>query len=104
MTTTAILALGQPTYIAKAMQHNEHTSGEMSISSNSHHIYLMGGELTNNQLDLNFRSDRASALTMIEAKIPKTIISIQTCGQVAVTQVWVGLWVALMEILTRVMQ
>ena len=88
-TTTAILALGPPTNIAKAIQHQEKTSGELSITNNSHHIYLMGGELTNNQLDLNFRSDRASARTVIEANIPKTIIPIQTCGQIAVTQEWI---------------
>ena len=48
----------------------------------------MGGELTNNQLDLNFRSDRASARTVIEANITKTIIPIQTRGRVAMTQAW----------------
>lgn len=91
-----ILALGPPTNIAKAIQYYENTIDDASLSSfnnnnsngNIAHIYLMGGELTNQQLDLNFRSDRASARTVIQANIPKTIIPIQTCGQVSVTDSW----------------
>jgi hypothetical protein len=50
----------------------------------------MGGELTNQQLDLNFRSDRASARTILKANVPKTMIPIQTCGQVSITEEWIS--------------
>ena len=80
-----ILTLGPPTNVAKAIQIVEASAG-----SGIEHIYLMGGELTNQQLDLNFRSDRASARIVIEANIPKTIIPIQTCGQVLVTEEWIS--------------
>jgi len=48
--------------------------------------------MTGHQLDLNFRSDRAGARTVIESNIPKTIISIQTCGQTAVTESTLDQW------------
>lgn len=85
-----ILTLGPPTNVAKMILHHE---GVMSRAINSkgtniEHVYLMGGEMTNQQLDLNFRTDRASARVVLEANVPKTIIPIQTCGQVAVTESW----------------
>ena len=81
-----ILSLGPPTNIAKAIQQRRATINNNNIE----HIYLMGGELTNQQLDLNFRSDRASARIVIDADIPKTIIPIQTCGQVVITEEWIS--------------
>jgi len=75
-----ILMLGPPTNLAKAMD-----SGLLDQSGISH-IYLMGGELTQQALDLNFRTDRASARTIIESNIPTTIIPIQTCAQAIVTE------------------
>jgi len=81
-----ILSLGPPTNIAKAIQQQP----SILNNNNIEHIYLMGGELTNQQLDLNFRSDRASARIVIDADIPKTIIPIQTCGQVVITDEWIS--------------
>lgn len=71
-----VLALGPPTNVANAIQVDPSGFG---------HIYLMGGELTGQPMDLNLRSDRNAARTVIQADIPKTIIPIQTCGQVVVT-------------------
>jgi len=82
-----ILSLGPPTNIAKAIQQRPST---MNNNNYIEHIYHMGGELTNQQLDLNFRSDRASARIVIDADIPKTIIPIQTCGQVTITDEWIS--------------
>jgi inosine-uridine nucleoside N-ribohydrolase len=80
-----ILTLGPPTNVAKAIQQLErdHIYG-------IDHIYLMGGDLTNRQLDLNFRSDIDSARTIIETNVPKTLIPIQTCGQVSITKEWIS--------------
>ena len=74
-----ILMLGPPTNLARAID-----SGLLDQSGVSH-VYLMGGELTKQTLDLNFRSDRASTRTIIESNIPTTIIPIQTCAQTIVT-------------------
>lgn len=79
-----ILMLGPVTNLARALQDGLDASG---VS----HIYLMGGEMTGKQLDLNFRSDRAGARTVIESNIPKTIMTIQTCGQTAVTETFVDM-------------
>ncbi|KAL7492254.1 hypothetical protein ACHAWT_002079 [Skeletonema menzelii] len=75
-----ILMLGPPTNLAKAID-----SGLLDQAGVSH-VYLMGGELTQQTLDLNFRTDRASARTIIESNIPTTIIPIQTCAQTIVTK------------------
>jgi inosine-uridine nucleoside N-ribohydrolase len=77
-----ILSLGPPTNIAAAIQRLD--------ASQIEHIYLMGGEMTHQELDLNFRTDRASARKVIETNVPKTIIPIQTCAQVAVTEEWIS--------------
>ena len=74
-----ILMLGPPTNLAKAID-----SGQLDESAMN--VYLMGGELTQQMLDLNFRTDRASARTVIESNIPTTIIPIQTCAQAIVTE------------------
>lgn len=79
-----ILSLGPPTNVAKAIQ------AVGADSNDIRHIYLMGGELTNQQLDLNFRSDRESTRIIIEANIPKTIIPIQTCGQISIAEEWIN--------------
>ena len=79
-----ILTLGPPTNVANAIQHNK------DIIHSIEHIYLMGGELTNSKLDLNFRSDVTSARIILESNIPKTIIPIQTCAQVSVTESWLS--------------
>ena len=79
-----ILMLGPVTNLARALQGGLDTAG---VS----HIYLMGGEMTGQQLDLNFRSDRAGASTVIGSNIPKTIITIQACGQTAVTESFLDL-------------
>lgn len=75
-----ILMLGPPTNLARAID-----SGLLDQAGISH-VYLMGGDLTQQILDLNFRTDRASARTIIESNIPTTIIPIQTCAQTIVTE------------------
>ena len=79
-----ILALGPVTNLARALR------GGLDAAGVSH-IYLMGGEMTGQQLDLNFRSDRAGARAVIGSNIPKTIVTIQTCGQTAVTESYLDL-------------
>ncbi|KAL7550193.1 hypothetical protein ACHAWF_016550 [Thalassiosira exigua] len=74
-----VLMLGPPTNLAKALDLGLDPAG---IS----HVYLMGGELTGQTLDLNFRSDRGGARAIVESDIPKTIISIQACAQTAVAE------------------
>ena len=80
-----ILSLGPPTNVAKAIQRLVETN-----SNDIRHIYLMGRELSYQQLDLNFRSDRENTRVIIEKDIPKTIIPIQTCGQVSITDKWIA--------------
>mmetsp|Transcript_15169 Transcript_15169/g.30882 ORF Transcript_15169/g.30882 Transcript_15169/m.30882 type:complete len:382 (-) Transcript_15169:3-1148(-) len=76
-----ILMLGPPTNLARAID------SDLLDQSGISHVYLMGGELTHQQLDLNFRTDRASARTIIEeSNIPTTVIPIQTCAQTIVTE------------------
>ena len=75
----SILMLGPPTNLARAL--------EKGIGKAIEHVYLMGGELTGQPLDLNFGSDRAAARSVLQSdKFRKTIIPIQTCGQVIVTR------------------
>lgn len=69
-----ILMLGPPTNLARAID-----SGQLDPAGLSH-VYLMGGELTEQTLDLNFRSDRGSARIVLESNMPTTIIPIQTCA------------------------
>jgi inosine-uridine nucleoside N-ribohydrolase len=74
-----ILMLGPPTNLARAIEQG-------LILSGVHHVFLMGGEMTGQQMDLNFRSDRGAARIVIESELPTTIIPIQTGGQTSVTQ------------------
>ena len=83
-----VLTLGPPTNLARALSSmSEETQSDVSEHA---HIFLMGGELTNSTLDLNFRTDRRSARQVIQADVPKTIIPIQTCAQVAITSEHLG--------------
>ncbi|KAL7539074.1 hypothetical protein ACHAXR_009019 [Thalassiosira sp. AJA248-18] len=79
-----ILMLGPVTNLARALEGGLDTSGVG-------HIYLMGGEMTGQTLDLNFRSDRAGASNVIAANVPKTIITIQACGQTSITESFLDL-------------
>jgi inosine-uridine nucleoside N-ribohydrolase len=75
-----VLMLGPATNLARALQREE------GLALRLKHVYVMGGELTGQRLDLNTMSDRASTRWIIEeANVPVTVIPIQTCGQVAVT-------------------
>ncbi|EJK62640.1 hypothetical protein THAOC_16739 [Thalassiosira oceanica] len=78
-----VLMLGPPTNLARALSRMSEKT-QLDVTEHAH-IFLMGGELTNSTLDLNFRSDRRSARQIIQADVPKTIIPIQTCAQVAIT-------------------
>jgi hypothetical protein len=71
-----VLTLGPPTNVAKALELDP------TLASRIDHIYMMGGELTNQNLDLNFASDRAAARTDVDANIPTTLIPIQLCAQI----------------------
>ena len=78
-----VLMLGPPTNLARALSRmSDETMSEVAENA---HIFLMGGELTNSTLDLNFRTDRGSARKIVQADVPKTIIPVQTCAQVAIT-------------------
>ena len=78
-----ILTIGPPTNLAKALQR------EPKLTSRLEHVYMMGGELTQQRLDLNFASDRAAARTVVDANVPTTLIPIQTCAQVVLDDVFV---------------
>ena len=67
-----ILMLGPPTNMARAID-----SGQLDQSGISQ-LYLMGGELTQQTLDLNFRTDRASARTIIESSWYALKLSLQS--------------------------
>jgi inosine-uridine nucleoside N-ribohydrolase len=75
-----ILTLGPTTNVAKAIEKDP------TLTDRIDHIYLMGGELTQSRMDLNFVSDRAAARNIVEANVPTTLITIQTCAQTAVTK------------------
>ena len=79
-----VLTLGPPTNLARALQKDP------SLASRLNHVYLMGGEMTQQRLDLNFVSDRAAARTIAQYNVPTTLIPIQTCAQTSVTKdlVW----------------
>ena len=98
-----ILTLGPPTNVAKAIeriedemkdqQEDKSSSGDACNSKrnqnlkNLKHVYMMGGELTSQRLDLNFMTDRGAARKIIEApEVPVTLVPVQLCGQVIVTQ------------------
>jgi hypothetical protein len=74
-----IIMLGPVTNLARAITNGLNISG-------IHHVYLMGGELTGQKLDLNFGSDPAAARVVLESELSTTLIPIQTCGQTCVTQ------------------
>ena len=86
-----ILTLGPPTNVARALDRLDLLK-DNSLQNNIEHIYMMGGELTEKRLDLNFLSDRAAARTIIENEyIPKTLITVQLCAQVVIDQAFVDL-------------
>ena len=89
-----VLMLGPPSNLARALaistSSSARTNSTTDLSKQLHHVVLMGGELTGQKMDLNFMSDRAAARTVIETlDVPTTIVPIQTCGQVVVTEEWV---------------
>lgn len=76
-----VLMLGPPSNLAKATQLQSWQPSRLQ-----QHAVLMGGELTQQRMDLNFMSDRAAARTIIgDSTVQTTIVPIQTCGQVVVT-------------------
>ena len=100
-TELTILTLGPPTNVAKSIatiqwraeqgveqsSYNSDTTHRRNMFNNLKHVYMMGGELTGQRLDLNFMTDRGAARTIIEASdVPVTLIPIQLCGQVIVTK------------------
>lgn len=79
-----ILTLGPPTNIAKAFQKDP------SLSSRLRHVYMMGGELTNQRMDLNFVTDRAAARAVVNANVPTTLVPIQLCAQAIIDSAFVN--------------
>jgi len=75
-----VLTLGPPTNLARALQQAPWLQHKLK------HVFMMGGELTQSRLDLNFISDRAAARIVVQADVPTTLIPIQTCAQVVFTQ------------------
>jgi inosine-uridine nucleoside N-ribohydrolase len=75
----SVLSLGPPSNLARAL--------ELApwLATHLKQAVLMGGEMTNQRLDLNFCSDRAAARAVIESNLPTTLVPIQTCAQTAVT-------------------
>lgn len=71
-----VLTLGPPTNLAKALEQDP------AFASRIEHVYMMGGELTHQRLDLNFASDRAAARTVVNANVPTTLVPVQLCAQV----------------------
>jgi inosine-uridine nucleoside N-ribohydrolase len=81
-----LLTLGPPTNVARAIEKIElQNHGNSEVTKAIHHVYMMGGELTGQRLDLNFVSDRAAARTIVDNQhFPKTLITIQLCAQVII--------------------
>lgn len=77
-----VITVGPPTNLAKALRQNP------ALASQLEHVYMMGGELTQQRLDLNFASDRAAARTVVDANVPTTMIPIQVCAQVILDDVF----------------
>ena len=75
-----ILTLGPPTNLANALREAPWLPRRLK------QVYMMGGELTQSRLDLNFLSDRAAARTLVQSDVPTTMVPIQTCAQVTMTQ------------------
>jgi len=78
-----VVTIGPPTNLAKALTQNN------GLSSRLEHVYMMGGELTHQRLDLNFASDRSAARTVVNANVPTTIIPIQLCAQISLEDAFV---------------
>ncbi|CAB9508931.1 nucleoside hydrolase [Seminavis robusta] len=83
-----IVTLGPPANFAKALEQDP------TLADRIGHVYLMGGELTQQRLCLNFASDRAAARTIVDANVPTTMIPIQLCAQVVMDQLFVDQFAA----------
>lgn len=77
-----VVTLGPPTNVVKALEQDP------SLESRIAHLYMMGGELTQQRLCLNFASDRAATRTLIDANIPTTLITVQLSAQVVIDGVF----------------
>ena len=78
-----VVTVGPPTNLANALRQNK------DLASKLEHVYMMGGELTQQRLDLNFASDRSAARTVVDANVPTTMIPIQLCAQVVLDDAFV---------------
>lgn len=78
-----VLTLGPPTNLARAL------TKDPTLSSRLHRVVMMGGELTNHRLDMNFVTDRGAARTVVNANLPVTLVPIQLCAQSIIDQAFV---------------
>jgi hypothetical protein len=79
-----VLTLGPPTNLARAL------IKDPSLATRLHRVVMMGGELTNQRLDLNFATDRGAARTVVAANVAVTLVPIQLCAQAIVDAAFVS--------------
>jgi inosine-uridine nucleoside N-ribohydrolase len=79
-----VLTLGPPTNLARAL------IKDPSLATRLHRVVMMGGELTNQRLDLNFATDRGAARTVVDANVHLTLVPIQLCAQAIVDAAFVS--------------
>ncbi|OLQ02445.1 Pyrimidine-specific ribonucleoside hydrolase RihB [Symbiodinium microadriaticum] len=77
-----VLCLGPPSNLARALRRAPWLAERLEMA------VLMGGELTQSRLDLNFMTDREAARDILASSLPTMLVPIQTCAQVAVTPAW----------------
>lgn len=65
-----ILAIGPLTNIARAIQESS------SFVENLKHLWIMGGNFSQNKIEHNFKSDSVAAKIVLESKIPITILDL----------------------------
>lgn len=75
-----VLMLGPPSNLARAFK----IASWLPLHLKE--VVLMGGELTHQRMDLNFNSDRSAARAIVQSGAKTTIVPVQTCGQISVTQ------------------
>ena len=82
--SVGIIALGTLTNVAAVLK-------DLSVGRKIAWVLMMGGDLDREKyfhFDLNFMSDVYSARIVLMSNVPKIVIPIQTCIQVALDEIW----------------
>jgi len=73
--TITLLALGPLTNVAAAL------AAEPLLEERLKRVVIMGGDLRPDHLDLNLLSDVEAANRVLECRVPKLLVPVQTCTQ-----------------------